>query len=270
MTELEAIHAAILREPGEDLHRLAYADRLDERGHEGDRERAEFIRVQVELAKTDPHQPGHDWDLYARAAGTKYKCRRESLAERELILANWKAWVPRLSSGDTYELVLSDRWTYRDTPAVAFTRGFVAEVRCDLATLLGGACRCNHRDGLVYDGLGAVNCPHCGGKGTTPGIAAELFARHPVVSVRVTDMKPDEVIAPTGNFIWWREVGRVDWAAWVPPDVFDAFPDPPRAESHNGLVDWHIHYPTAEAANLALSAAVVAYCRGRAGLPTSF
>ena len=48
MTDGDAIHAKILTEPDEDVHRLAYADWLDEQGEHA---RAEFIRVQCELAR---------------------------------------------------------------------------------------------------------------------------------------------------------------------------------------------------------------------------
>jgi len=48
VTDGDAIHAKILAEPDEDVHRLAYADWLDEQGEHA---RAEFIRVQCELAR---------------------------------------------------------------------------------------------------------------------------------------------------------------------------------------------------------------------------
>lgn len=50
MTYGESLLRAILDDPGSDVARLAYADRLEETG-EG--ERAEFIRVQVEIARSD-------------------------------------------------------------------------------------------------------------------------------------------------------------------------------------------------------------------------
>ena len=53
-TDLDLLLAAVLAEPECDTRRLAYADALDERGRPGDAERAEFVRVQVELARTDP------------------------------------------------------------------------------------------------------------------------------------------------------------------------------------------------------------------------
>jgi uncharacterized protein (TIGR02996 family) len=48
MTDGEALFAAVLREPDEDTPRLVYADWLEENDQA---ERAEFIRVQVELAR---------------------------------------------------------------------------------------------------------------------------------------------------------------------------------------------------------------------------
>ncbi len=45
MSELDAILAAVLREPAEDIHRLAYADALDEAGGKQNCARARLIRV---------------------------------------------------------------------------------------------------------------------------------------------------------------------------------------------------------------------------------
>ena len=54
----ESFLRAIIADPADDLPRLVYADWLDENG---DPDRAEFIRVQCELAKLpedDPRRPG--------------------------------------------------------------------------------------------------------------------------------------------------------------------------------------------------------------------
>src|SRR5437899_1980594 len=50
MSDAPALRAAIRAAPDDDAPRLVYADWLDEHGHP---ERAEFIRVQCELARTD-------------------------------------------------------------------------------------------------------------------------------------------------------------------------------------------------------------------------
>ena len=44
----------ILASPEDDAPRLVYADWLDENG---DPDRAEFIRLQIRLGRTDPHHP---------------------------------------------------------------------------------------------------------------------------------------------------------------------------------------------------------------------
>jgi len=61
VTDGDAIHAKILAEPDEDVHRLAYADWLDE---QGDPARAEFIRVGCELARTpETVEVVEDWPV---------------------------------------------------------------------------------------------------------------------------------------------------------------------------------------------------------------
>jgi len=63
VTDGDAIHAKILAEPDEDLHRLAYADWLDEQGEHA---RAEFIRVGCELARTpETVEVVEDWPVEA-------------------------------------------------------------------------------------------------------------------------------------------------------------------------------------------------------------
>lgn len=52
MTEREALLQAIIDNPDADLPRLVYADWLEEHG--GDSERAEFVRVQIELPNRGP------------------------------------------------------------------------------------------------------------------------------------------------------------------------------------------------------------------------
>jgi uncharacterized protein (TIGR02996 family) len=55
MSDADALLAAVLADPDADLPRLVYADWLDEHGEP---ERAEFIRVQIELARTPPRDVG--------------------------------------------------------------------------------------------------------------------------------------------------------------------------------------------------------------------
>jgi uncharacterized protein (TIGR02996 family) len=54
MTDLDALRRAVLAAPDDDLPRLVYADCAEE---SGDPEYAEFIRAQIELAKTPEYEP---------------------------------------------------------------------------------------------------------------------------------------------------------------------------------------------------------------------
>jgi uncharacterized protein (TIGR02996 family) len=139
--ELHRLLAGILADPGEDRPRLAWADRLAELG-DGDRaaqERAEFVRVQVELAASRRRWPGG-------VVPWKPLARRETLGrrERELLEANLCEWVWRPAgarmvchlSGDApgevnvglYRPVEMD---HRQT----FRRGFVESVTMPAADL---------------------------------------------------------------------------------------------------------------------------------------
>ncbi len=59
MSTADHLLRAILDEPAEDLHRLAYADWLEEHGVETEQVRGEFIRLQLELARLLPVIEGH-------------------------------------------------------------------------------------------------------------------------------------------------------------------------------------------------------------------
>jgi uncharacterized protein (TIGR02996 family) len=66
---------AIAKEPADVFLRLVFADWLEEKG---EAERAEFIRVQCELARLGPHDPA--------------RYRLES-RERELLRKHWRGWL---------------------------------------------------------------------------------------------------------------------------------------------------------------------------------
>jgi uncharacterized protein (TIGR02996 family) len=104
----EAFLQAIFAEPEEDTHRLAYADWLEESGGPAGAARAEFIRVQCELARQPPEG--------ARA--------QELLAlEAKLWKAHRTAWlksVPRSLR----------------TPGLTFSRGFLESIALSASALL--------------------------------------------------------------------------------------------------------------------------------------
>lgn len=131
MTDEQLLLAAVLASPDDDTPRLAFADWL---GENGQGERAEFIRVQCELARVDMKMwqdadPKSDmcWGCWIKATGAEYRhkdavkrfgckcsgrvtflCRRE----RELLEeAHTLEWFPL-------------------SPYVKWSRGFVESVTC--------------------------------------------------------------------------------------------------------------------------------------------
>jgi uncharacterized protein (TIGR02996 family) len=91
----EAFLSAIRESPDDDLHRLVYADWLDDHG---DSDRAEFIRIQCRLDMLSEYDPARD-ELEIR--------------ERELLAQHERTWVGELPEGVC-------GWRFR--------RGFIEEV----------------------------------------------------------------------------------------------------------------------------------------------
>jgi len=98
MSDESALLAAILAHPDEDTPRLMYADWLQENGQP---ERAEFIRLQIELTREYTVEGDN---------------RQFDIQERNRV-----AWAPHLP------LDHSDRWAWY------FTRGMPEELRCEAA-----------------------------------------------------------------------------------------------------------------------------------------
>lgn len=112
----QAFLAAILASPVDDSPRLIYADWLEEQG--GEPERAEFIRVQCELAS--PYE-----EFFPPSRATELRRR-----QRELLEAHWVKWLADAP-------LKMDAWSldepivpYAYGARVLFRRGFVAEIVC--------------------------------------------------------------------------------------------------------------------------------------------
>ncbi len=277
-----AIHAAILREPGCDLHRLAFADYLDE---QGDHNRAEFIRVQCEIAWLEsaaggehPNMLNHPNALYRQ--GQCFQCDKTTalgVRERDLWGVVDRAIIPVGFAGH-----------YGFTPdapniqVAIFRRGFVDEVRLSCAAFVGERC-------AMCDGAGSRTVPGghgdtdtvlcaacnpddydrmCGRRhpdaGRTPGLARAIFAAHPVTRVVLVDTTPGH---DANVYTWERDRHNGDRSpATLPPDLWEYVQATRR---HTNLMAGRVflYYQTAAAANDALSAGGVALGRSRAGLP---
>ena len=102
MTDREALLATIIDRPNDDVARLVYADYIEERG---DADRAELIRVQIELTSNSALSAEEHAELEAR--------------EHRLLEEHRKEWALKLSRGRQ-----------------RFRRGFVEEIATSAESLL--------------------------------------------------------------------------------------------------------------------------------------
>jgi len=118
---------AICAEPGDDTPRLVFADWLQEHDRP---ERAEFIRVQVELARTEcPHL----------CTPERCVCERHGLRRREReLLGHGHGWDPRANWAKWAGFVPAD-----DRAGVKYARGFIWQ------TTLSAADWLTHADALT-------------------------------------------------------------------------------------------------------------------------
>lgn len=189
--------AAILANHADDLPRLVYADFLDERGGPGDVERAEFIRVQVEIARICGERKLPPYSDEMAAALNEIQPLRD--IELPLFNGHCDDWFP-VPKG--YYLNWHIRLSYMandSRPSYTVTRGFISEVRCTLADWCGGDCGCQPDDQDGRDYLRGHDCQQCHGTGRTPGIGPEVMRRHPVEKVVLTDREPDDYGAEGGG-----------------------------------------------------------------------
>ncbi len=117
------LFASIVDAPREDAPRLVYADWLEEHG---DPMRAEFIRVQVEIARLEAALPGRKGNRHprpeTRAEGKISKLRRR---EKELLL--WSA-APDETPEENIHAWMGDLYKKIPPSGCIFRRGFVDEV----------------------------------------------------------------------------------------------------------------------------------------------
>lgn len=171
--EENALLRQILENPGDDTARLVMADWWDEHGQP---ERAEFCRVQCELAANvaEGVDPARHLELliqsgYPSDHPTLKEWRRFSALsrrDRELLAVAHPEWLPPLPDGHKWVWgtppggKLTVGWVRLAEPISTveffFRRGFVESVTCTAAVWCGGPCgRCN-ASGHTH------NCVECG------------------------------------------------------------------------------------------------------------
>lgn len=289
MTDRDALLAAILAHPEDDAPRIIFADWLDEnagtvhcpdckargawqswggigcstcRGtgsvSNGYAERAEFIRVQCELARLDelaklPRKRTGGYRV-PRMEATRRKTLRLKLRRRQQEL--WPAVHGSFILGPGCVPHVG----VHPSPgpfACVVRRGSVASLTIPTAVLLGGECeRCWGRGLVDFSDPPPfhANCPQCNrdGKfsGRIPGIVQQLFSNHPVVSVRLSDRHPEDL-----GYGWgWRFEGIENGPEQLPDEL--------RLAGWTDFVS-----ATADDANQSLSIACVDYGRKLTKLP---
>jgi uncharacterized protein (TIGR02996 family) len=225
---------AVLMDPADDDARVRYAEACEKYGRP---ELGEFVRIQVELAR-NPHP-------------------NPALRRRELRL--WGA-VHHFYAADfptdkewTITLDLSNRNI--ELPEAVVRRGFVEHVTAP-TFLLGRSC---------------YECPEEGPCRTCHNLCTildeplvDLFARQPVTSATVSDLRP--------TVGWSEENGVAEWfdaERWGGSESDSVMPRPlfESLVEHIEEFDGRKVYPDVAAALGAISPAVIALGRRLAGLP---
>lgn len=193
MNTPEAFLADILADPASDTTRLIFADWLEEYGEQP--ERAEFIRIQCELARREatpldePCRCTREVSLSEYRAGIYcWPCRRRLGPIKALHRREEELWY---SPAKGFDGSLPGDWTYTigapdpdsTRPCAVVRRGFVAEIALSCADFM------QH--------------------------AASIFQAAPVEAVRLTDKKPYW----NGIGYCWYAVDRSHPSMNVPPNA---------------------------------------------------
>lgn len=242
--------AAILARPDDDLPRLVYADWLEEGGQDA---RAKVIRDQCADPRPAVFPEGLSATFFTFAALNVVVTGQPSDPVRDLAKA--AVAVEAVEAAPA-------------TPGVQWVvaRGFVAEVRLPLAAFLGGQCeRCEGR-GQVYSGGGVDYeddplCPRCKGDGRTHGLAAGLFAAHPITRVSPTDRTPFYDSGPRFGWLRLPDYEGQYQQSVLPGDVWRRLAGETRYATDPTRVKW---FPSEPLARESLSNALVQIGRERA------
>jgi len=201
MTERDLLLQAILDNPDADGPRLILADHLEEHGEMA---RASFIRVQVELAKrgcVDVWCEKIIKEKYPIGVRCEIADECDALRQREReLLQKHLGWfdqstVPYFNSDG--RISIGSKGGFGPPVFATFSRGFVSQIECKLASWIGGECAVCQIDPTGDFTYHRNECRCCHGIGTIPGIGPALVRQHPVrmVATEVNDFEqlPEEV-----------------------------------------------------------------------------
>lgn len=232
---LSAIRAA----PTDDLPRMVAADWLEENGEP---ERAEFVRVQCEIAKSGPTPLllYRENELFSPGVGVW-----ESFRDRypEFVILTPSQCQPGHYTGSRHLTV---------------SRGFITTVRATLSALLGGECpRCGgageNRVAVdrQYTKFQNLTCSDCHGTGRTVGVLRELVRREPVERIELSDREPYHA----ADGLWYYDDRHGADIYALPDDVLNLLGGEYAESAGTGYRS--CGFPTESAARDALSAALI-------------
>lgn len=261
MSEREGLLAAILANPEADLPRLVYADWLDENGES---ERAEFIRLQIEKSKLIADKACAAYESGRCCRSTE--CTLCPIHRREndlfLSLRQKPGWFEPVE----YEHYCSPGVEAGMKLACVVRRGFVSEVHAPLSWLIGGTCpECQFWAADYSRPIeeSHQHCRTCRGKKRTAGHLGELVKCQPVTWVQPTDREPEEGV--NGQYSWYyRSYLPVaqNWRSDLPREIFSIMT--------NGVIpirSGFLNFPDKQAAQQALSIALLQHARATQPTP---
>ena len=252
MTTEQALYAAVLANPADDVVRKAYADGLRENGQE---ERADFIEVQLELAQMLSLPT---WTPKQESQAGKIR-RRERELWPAVGLAMREQCLPLFDNLGIEAYAAS---TVGRSRCAVVRRGFPEVVYCTLADWCGGRHRTCTRCNYVAEHPWEDRCPSCNSHRLLQypqGIGPQIVKRHPVERVVLVDRDP--VNDPDSGF-WWVIDTPDSRAAPIPTECL--LP----AKMFNFLTGFQVNtshtrcYVTREDAIEALSPAAIAWAKG--------
>jgi uncharacterized protein (TIGR02996 family) len=186
MSDGDALLAAVIANPDDDTPRLVYADWLDENGQA---ERAEFIRLQIEQARIGLYSP---------------EAQQLTARQSQLLSQHRRAWVKPLR-----EVLPSAR--------LEFSRGFVEDVESEASHYLSAAANV-HRLTPIRE-VRLRNCPRlCDANRYASGTRANLTVlANPGThrrTIRLLRQAPTSLEPDLSRHEWLILV----WSIWSGPD----------------------------------------------------
>ena len=245
--------ATVIANPDDILARLILADWLEENGVEP--ERAEFIRVQVEIeawnrkAKESGWLAGKTYGM-AHDIGTRrmWLCRRE----KELLAKHWTEWAPRFPDTESaFNCFCDNLWTHKPTPTpwVQFRNGFPDHITLPLEAWCGLECQEGFHSPLLE-----MKCPHCHGSGRVDAHGPAIVRATPVRDVRFVGKEPSAYpVTLTEYWGWFRGNRDGNEPMCVPVFLWELMLD---EIGRVPAAHW-LDFPTPEAAYAALSRAAI-------------